>query len=172
MWATYPIWNSRGVCVRAWPGSLCCPHLDGSDLTCIQKLQVAPIKRHFSEKFTVTKMCAIQQFIPLRNLQTNIFIGYWINLIFPNRIFFIEMLSLCVRDRHMKNFVLTKVFHIGQWNCFDLLWRQIPFWKKNLRSVAYTEKCWRFFKEGSCFRSHTVVKAKKGGKYFLILVCT
>ncbi len=91
-----------------------------------------------------------------KKFQINILIGYWINSIFPNRICFIEMLSLCDRDRHMKNFVLTKVFHIGQWNCFHLLWRHIPFCKKSLRSVAHTEKCWRFFKEGSCFRSHTV----------------
>ncbi len=84
-----------------------------------------------------------------KKFQFNILIGYWTNSIFSNRIFFfVEMLSLCDRDRHKKNFVLTKVFHRGQWNCFDLLCRHIPFCKKNLRSVAHTEKYWRFFKRG------------------------
>jgi hypothetical protein len=29
-------------------------HLDGPDLTYLQKLEVAPTKRHFQEKFSVT----------------------------------------------------------------------------------------------------------------------
>ncbi len=38
-------------------------HLDIPDLSCLQKLNIAPIKRHFSERFTVTKMCAIHCFM-------------------------------------------------------------------------------------------------------------
>ncbi len=48
-----------------------------------------------------------------KNFQTNILIGYLKNCIFPNGIFYIEILSLSTRDGHMKSLILTKVFHTG-----------------------------------------------------------
>jgi hypothetical protein len=44
-------------------------YLDGPDLTFLQKLKVAPIRRHFPEKFAVMKMCAIYQFISPRSFR-------------------------------------------------------------------------------------------------------
>jgi hypothetical protein len=41
-------------------------HLNGPDLTYLRKLKVAPIKMHFPEKFSVMKMCAIDQVMSLR----------------------------------------------------------------------------------------------------------
>ncbi len=91
--------------------------------------------------------------------QINILISYWINQILPNRIFFIEM--LCDRDSLMKSFVLTNVFHIGQWNCFNLLCRHIPFCIKKFEVCCSHREMLAFFKEGSCFRSHTVILSTK-----------
>jgi hypothetical protein len=48
-----------------------------------------------------------------KNFQISILIGYWINQILSNGIFFTEILSLFHRDGHMKSLILTKVFHIG-----------------------------------------------------------
>jgi hypothetical protein len=45
-------------------------HLDGPDLTFLQKLKVSPIRRHFSEKFAVMKMNAIDQFMSPRNFRS------------------------------------------------------------------------------------------------------
>ncbi len=47
------------------------------------------------------------------NFQINILIGYWINQILSNGIFFTEILSSCHRDGHMKSLILTKAFYLG-----------------------------------------------------------
>ncbi len=48
-----------------------------------------------------------------KNFQTNILIGCLKNCIFPNGIFYTEILSLSTRDGNMKSLILTKVFRTG-----------------------------------------------------------
>jgi hypothetical protein len=88
-------------------------HLDGPDLTFLQKLKVSPIRRHFSEKFAVTKMNAIDQFMSPRNFRSMSCLVIEKKLFFQTLFFISEVLSLCHRDGHIKSLILTKVFHVG-----------------------------------------------------------
>ncbi len=88
-------------------------HLDGPDLTILQKIKVSPIRRHFSEKFAVTKMHAIDQSISPTNFRSMSCLVIEKNLFFQTLFFISEVLSLYHRDGQIKNLILTKVFHVG-----------------------------------------------------------
>ncbi len=74
-----------------------------------QKLKIAAIKRKlYCYEDVHHSMIHVSE-----NFQTNILISYLKNRIFPNNIFYIEILSLSTRDGHIKSLILTKVFHTG-----------------------------------------------------------
>ncbi len=51
-------------------------HLDIPDLSCLRKLNIAPIQRHFPEKFTCYENVCHRWFHVILNFQINIWIVY------------------------------------------------------------------------------------------------